>query len=312
MFSANSSICCGKGSDFRIDIESSNLIDTQHKLRLTLPETKRLARFLGSHPLLEMDTCERLFKTVRDKYEPKLTVAENFERNLGHARLSLNRFLDCPPKIGLHHHVDIIAKRQSKSELTLLIDKESDPIPNNLHSFLMSPVHQNLILSPRLRNVREWQKSMSFPNLAHAIDMDLPVQSICHDCDTVSLGDTFACASMDCKGRTSLHQVTASINPGNNRQYFGPVVPTLGRVWVGVVDKMIHRNERIGLIQATVYSLFHDQADVNRRGRVALKFPNANPRIQWAIFPISRGLYTVDQHPTKTSCLKPTKRHCVC
>jgi hypothetical protein len=181
-------------------------------------------------------------------------------------------------------------KRQSRSEVTLLVDLESDPISDKMELFILCPVEQNLVLSPRTRNILVWQKSMSFSGLLHAIDDGNDIHGICDICGTKSefRGSqvvSYVCSVPGCVGHKDSQPVSADpIHPGSNRQYYGPVVPNTGRVWIGIVDKMSNRG-RLGLLTATVYSLFHDSADVDRRGRVALKFPTPSPKIQWALFP---------------------------
>jgi hypothetical protein len=241
-------------------------------------------RLIGSHPLLDQTACESLFKPIDDLYEYR---TERFEARVSLARQSQSQFLSVPPRVGIFKHVDIVAKRDSKSEVTLLIDFEADPIPDKMESFFLCPVEQNLILSPRTRQLRVWQKSMSFPDLMHAIDFGDTVKGQCDICNTVTVfheANTYTCSQSDCSGRDDLMKTVDSIHPGNNRQYYGPVIPNLGRVWVGNLDKISKRG-RLGLINATIYSLFHDGTDVNRRGRVSLKFPAASPKIQWALFP---------------------------
>ena len=183
-------------------------------------------------------------------------------------------------------HVDIIARRESKSEVTLLVDLQTWD-RSNLGMFFLCPVDQNLILSPRVSGKRLWASSLEFNNLATNVQEDLPISATCTSCLTTSTFDSpenYLCSNLECHSSIP-PPPPHDIHPGGNRRYFGPVVPNIGRVWIGVTEKYERRTDRVGLIKATVYCLFHDQADVNRRGRIVRKFPTASPRIQWAIFP---------------------------
>jgi len=256
------------------------------RIELSSTETKRIVRLVGSHPLLELNTRSDLVSSIDRLYGPIPSLVENLDALGRRSRDNLSTLLESTKTQNLSqfNHVDIIARRESKCEVSLLLDLTNLNIPKP-DIFFLCPVESNIVLSQRTGGKRLWQSSLIFQRLADSITNDELIQAVCSTCRTMTKFDDpqdFKCSNPACESQS----VTANIDdihPGGNRRYYGPAVPNMGRVWVGVTEKLERRSERVGILTATVYSLFHDSADVNRRGRVALKFPTANPRIQWTM-----------------------------
>ena len=257
-------------------------------IRLSSAEIKRILRHVGSHPLLELTDREELLSSIDQVYGPIPGLSRNLQEygtrssenllHLYHSRIYQSD--------GDFSHTDIIARRESKHEVSLLLDLSTKASPR-ITEFFLCPVEPNLALSPRTSEKRRWQTSLVFQNLIESVSEDGPIIATCSVCKSTTQFDSpshFECSSPDCAASANFASLK-DIHPGGNRRYYGPVVPHMGRVWVGVTEKLERRSDDVAILTATVYSLFHDQTDVNRRGRVSLKFPTASPRIQWAIFP---------------------------
>ena len=256
--------------------------------RLSTGETKRVVVQVGSHPFLELTNREEFLSPIDKVYGPIPSLSRTLEAHGYRSRSNLQRFAESTvsQKYSDFLHVDIVARRESKSEVSLLIDLGELTIPK-LDSFFLFPVDPNLVLSKRTSGQRRWQRSLVFHGLGDSIAEDSPIIATCSDCQTTTHFDSpsdFDCSNPTCPSRTA-YGSPRDLHPGGNRRYFGPVVPNMGRVWVGVTEKLERRSDNVGILSATVYSLFHDSTDVNRQGRVSLKFPTASPRLQWSIFP---------------------------
>lgn len=268
-------------------VKETNLLCTTRHTELNSAEVKRIVRHVGSHPVLRNDSKLELLESINRLYGPIPSLGEKLASFTDVAMRNLVHFLRTRDiqSSSLFLHADVVARRESKCEVTLLIDLDSLAVPK-LDVFFLCPVDVNLTISPRTSGKRMWQNSLVFKDLAHSVLLDQPIKATCSVCDTSSEFSTqeedYRCLNPTCAVSS---RICPEIHPGGNRRYFGPIVPDFGRVWVGITEKLERRSDRIGLIKATVYSLFHDPADVNRRGRVVLKFPTASPRVQWAIFP---------------------------
>ena len=257
-------------------------------IRLSSAEIKRTLRHAGSHPLLGLTNREQLLSSIDQVYGPIPGLSQSMQ-DYGN-RSNQNLFQLYHSRIYQSHgdflHTDIIARRESKHELSILLDLSLKESPR-ITEFFLCPVESNLALSPRTSGKRRWQTSLVFKNLIESVSEDSPIMATCSVCKSTMQFDSaphFECSSPDCAASANSVSLR-DIHPGGNRRYYGPVVPHMGRVWVGVTEKLERRSDDLGILTATVYSLFHDNTDVNRRGRVSLKFPTASPRIQWAIFP---------------------------
>lgn len=258
-------------------------------IALTSAEVKRIIRLVGYHPLVSDQAKLELLESINRTYGPLPSLRQKLKSYSDLAMHNLVQFCSTREiqSSSQFQHADIIARRESKCEVTLLIDLAHLDFLK-LDAFLVCPVDKNLILSARTSGQRLWQPSLIFKHLADSVTLEKHITAQCSACHTETvfrdINADYCCSNLECPALPA-SRLIPEIHPGGNRRYFGPRVPDFGRVWIGITEKFEHRSDRIGIIKATVYSLFHDPADVNRRGRVVLKFPTASPRVQWTIFP---------------------------
>jgi hypothetical protein len=183
-------------------------------------------------------------------------------------------------------HVDLLLRRQKKCQLTLLVDMQ-EVGSREMRGFFIAPIDSRVSRSI-FGQSREYGKTMMFPELADRIERNETVEGHCSECGKVTrfaekdFPKKYIC--MYCKSPPGV-TIAGSINPGGNRHYYGPAVPSLRNVWYGMVDKFVNKassNCRVGIIHSTVYQIFKDPS----AGKESAKLPVPDPRIQWCMLPV--------------------------
>lgn len=253
-------------------------------------DLRKLVKFAALHPDHGPDACaavlDNMEQSTRKKLETVVTTTSRRSRatldtfiSQSHVSRVLNDFVD----------VDLLVRRESRSQLTLLLDMHDANIDPKMDAFYLGAV-DSVICRSEFRHVHSFQESLSFPNLAQSIINDRPISVSCSNCGSSS---TFLLK--DVKGRITCTNAACSdsspffdcsphhLHPGGNRVYFGPSVPNLANVWIGRVDKFVHKNSRAGILTATVFKLCSDSSN-----RKKIPLPAPDPRVQWTILPFPR------------------------
>jgi DNA-directed RNA polymerase subunit RPC12/RpoP len=244
-------------------------------------EKKRLISLGTSHPVYgcELGTYIRSkFSISGSKTIPKPTGDHEGSQK---SKSSYSSFLDASratsTKVSSHpfFHADLILKRDSKSEGSLVVDMAQSGFPVSLSSFLLSTVDVNLVQS-RLHVASD---CIVLPNLSESVSNSEIIHSTCMRCSTdfcsPSNAKFIACPSCDSLAIPK----TRSSNFDPNRRYFGPVVPDYTNTWIGVTESLVHKNTRVGILHATMYNLTSPTPGVH-------KLPSPHPRLQWVIYPL--------------------------
>jgi hypothetical protein len=183
-------------------------------------------------------------------------------------------------------HADIIVKRNSKQQLSLLVDMHHFPL-KNLAGIYLSPV-ETVVSRSSLSRVKLFDHDLYFPNLYRDIMSDAPIHFACTRCKKThavvenSIGDSIVCKTPLCVPSTNFSNPPTNIHPGGNRHYWGPVVPDLRNIWIGTIDQLTHRNGRVGILTTSIFRLFKDPAI--KSSKITLSGPD--PRVQWTVLPI--------------------------
>lgn len=200
----------------------------------------------------------------------------------------LNQLIDqsrSPSVLNEFVHVDLLLRRQKKCQLTLLVDMQ-EVGSREMSGFFIAPIDSRVSRSI-FGQSREYGKTMMFPELADRIERSETVEGHCSECGKVTRFEekdysiNYICMYCKSPGVT----IADSINPGGNRYYYGPAVPSLRNVWYGMVDKFVNKassNCRVGIIHSTVYQIFKDPS----AGKEVSKLPVPDPRIQWCMLPV--------------------------
>ena len=185
-------------------------------------------------------------------------------------------------------HADLLLKRDSKQQVTILVDT-ADLRSVNFKHFFFSPIDFNVMRS-KLSSLSSSCSSLVLQKVPESLMEDLPIAVSCTDCD-------FQNSIRECELQTNppilsrddckkVHHKSnlSCLNPGGGRTYYGPVVPSLRNVWLGSVEKFTQKkNERLGIIIATVFQILKDPS-AGRSKKIQL--PSPDPLVQWTMLPI--------------------------
>ena len=265
-----------------VNVSDMNFVG--HIAELDNKESRTLMKLCALHPLLGED----LFSRPANKSD---TVLQNQLRTINQrSRAALDEFVRQSREAGVKLnfvHTDLLIRRESKSQITLLIDMHGCAISPRMDAFYLSPV-DSVVCRSSLRRVLEFQDSLVLHNPAASIMADQPLIITCNACgsrqsvDVSSALDRIACSDAACCATARMLGTRDNgMHPGGNREYFGPIVPSLSNVWVGRVDRFVHKQSRAGLITATVFKIFSDS-----KKSVKPKLPVPDPRVQWTLLPL--------------------------
>ena len=183
-------------------------------------------------------------------------------------------------------HADIIVKRNSKQQLSLLVDMHHFPL-RNLAGIYLSPV-ETVVSRSFLSRVKLFDNDLVFPNLYRDLMSDAHIKFTCTRCNTTHavieslIVDSITCKTPHCVPHTKYSHPPTNIHPGGNRHYWGPVVPDLRNVWIGTIDQLTHRNGRVGILTTSIFRLFKDPGVKSSK----IMLPSPDPRVQWTVLPI--------------------------
>ena len=247
---------------------------------LTPGESARISRLAASHPFFGTATISRLGKTPGDENRT-LRSRETLCELVGQLSRATNP--------GRFAHVDLLLRRDAKSEVSILVDLKHERIDPKMEAFYLAPIDSSVSRSA-LSFVTYFQPSLVFNNLAESLLKDSPVVADCTDCGRQSVcvpgtSKHILCCNPACAPSHIPPPLGKDFHPGGNRHYYGPAVPNMRNVWIGQVDRFVHQKSRVGIINATIFQLFHDPS-VRRPKNVKLPYPD--PRVQWTLLPIPR------------------------
>ena len=187
-------------------------------------------------------------------------------------------------------HTDLLLKRDSKQQVTLLVDGNSFG-QSDKKGFYLCPV-DTAVTRSNLRWADSFDRSLVFLNVTHSLAETSTIVARCDRCGrnshwNESMLNSYAsikCQTVNCNPDLIHLEKSSSLNPGGGRNYWGPIVPNLRNVWLGLVDNFrCKRTDHVGILTATVFRIFKDPSS-GRSKKVNL--PNPDPRIQWCILPI--------------------------
>lgn len=247
----------------------------------TKAERWRILRHLSLHPLYNWQG------SVPEWWSPEIGRDSQFITQL--SRQALRKILLQSRVSGFSSdfvHVDLLLKRQSKMQLTVLIDMAYQG-NKNMSGFYLAPVDSSVTHS-YLSKALGFSRSLRFIDLPHRLMLSDEVEVNCVKCDSKHIfsksdcvGANVICTTAGCTDDVQPN-LGSSLHPGGNRHYWGPTVPDLRNVWIGHVDQIAHKNDGVGIITASVFRLFRDPANTTRK----ITLPGPDPRVQWAIVPI--------------------------
>ena len=247
----------------------------------TTAEKRRIVRQLSLHPLYDWSG------SLPDGLSPEICrhsriVTRSSRRAL--EKLLVQSQVSCISSDFVH--VDLLLKRESKMQVSILIDMA---IQNNeqLVGFYLAPVDATVTHS-FLSKALGYSQSLRFIDLSRRLMNSDELETHCIRCDrrhilseSDCVGVNISCCTPGCVDSVQ-PSLDSSLHPGGNRHYWGPTVPDLRNVWIGHIDQIAHKNDRVGIISASVFRLFRDPANTSRR----ITLPSPDPRVQWAILPI--------------------------
>lgn len=196
--------------------------------------------------------------------------------------------LDSTPVQSKFHHVDLLLRRDARSEVSLLVDLHSEKLDPRLRGFYLAPI-ESAVSRSGLSAVRYFQPSLVFRDLPGTVTNNGTAVADCSACGIQTRfvpgsGAALVCSNPECAPSKIPDMVQDTFHPGGNRHYYGPAVPNMRNVWVGVVDKFTHQGGRVGILNATIFQLFHDPSVKRPKNP---KLPSPDPRVQWCLLPFS-------------------------
>jgi hypothetical protein len=261
----------------------SSIVDFYGSSRLSEPDRTGILNVIMHHPHLDFEACADSFR---------LTPSEIKRFHLIHVdcgKSFIELVAQCnETQIGAKYiHTDLLLKRDSKQQVTMLIDK-TEAEKTDMTSFYLCQVDTSVTKSI-LSRANGFDKSLIFINLAETLGNESPILASCTRCGQISQWTenvpSYICQTANCTPDILSYSKQSVLNPGGGRHYWGPVVPNLRNVWMGLIEKKTktNRTDSLGILTATVFQVLKDPSS-GRSKKVNL--PSPDPRVQWCILPI--------------------------
>ena len=257
----------------------------------------KLLQFVSTNPFLAVNDQLRFLESFAIKLpkgvdrlslHSKAAPAMNRQTELARGALSslVELFRSTSTDTSRHpfFHVDIILKRESRSEVSLLLDLKRVPISTKMRSFLLVQLDANVVRAPSLNRAHFFQPRLNFLSLSDSVANNEPISTHCEVCGGQTDFSPRHCSPVFACSKCPLIATPPPIEPNDfhlRRMYCGPPAPSLANVWLGVVEKFAHKNSsRVGIVGAKLYRL------VRGGDEGKTKLPGPDARLQWVIRPI--------------------------
>lgn len=241
-----------------------------------------LISFIGLHPFMdESDLVARDQSLLRSQVLGSRSTMDQLVALVEESRIETDVV-----------HADLLLKRASKQQITLLVDMNDISVENlRRRGFYLFPIDA-VVSRSNLNRVASIDRSLNFQRLSESLSAESVITASCARCagemrwneESLGFNTSMACGTLNCTPQLKNCSPVHSLNPGGNRHYWGPVVPNLRNVWTGSVDQLTaKRGDRVGILNATVYQIFRDPSTTRSR---KIQLPSPDPRVQWCLFPI--------------------------
>lgn len=279
-----SSLIFGGCPDIQSNIDRWRIPDVEQLKTLPKREFLRISQLLAAHPDFHCDILGNV-GTCKPADTKKFTLLNSSSRE---AFKELVKQSDSSPVQSNFHHVDLLLRRDARSEVSLLVDLHREKLDPRLRGFYLAPI-ESAVSRSGFAAARYFQPSLVFRDLPITITNNGPVVADCSACGiqtrfVAGSGAALVCSNPECAPSKIPDMVPDTFHPGGNRHYYGPAVPNMRNVWVGVVDMLTHQGGRVGILNATIFQLFHDPSVKRPKNP---KLPSPDPRVQWCLLPFS-------------------------